>query len=110
CPISAIGAAMITLSSGVIVTQPPMVFSAPEAKASGRPERSPLKAKANVRPAPPATKPRRESESWSPKIGLFMSGLLGGALDRAHDARIGAAAADVSVHVRDNLLARRILV
>ena len=41
---------------------------------------------------------------------MVMVSLLRGALDGAHDARIGAAAADVAVHVRDDLLARRLLV
>jgi hypothetical protein len=32
------------------------------------------------------------------------------ALNSAHDARIGSAAADIAVHVRDDLLSRRLLV
>src|SRR4051794_16653561 len=41
-------------------------------------------------------------------MGLFMSRLLRGALDRAHDALVGAAAADVRAHVLDDLGARRL--
>jgi hypothetical protein len=37
-------------------------------------------------------------------------GLPGGALNGAHNARISATAADVAVHVGDDLLARRLLV
>ena len=44
-------------------------------------------------------------------IGVFMAQpSRARALDGAHDARIGAAAADVAVHVGDDLLARRLLV
>src|SRR5690606_2750849 len=109
CPISAIGAAMVTVLSAAIVTQPPIALSATpaaDAKASGRPLSNPPKAKAKVSPAPPATKPRRVGENASRLMGWFISHLLRGALDRAHDAGIGAAAAEVAVHMRHNLLAR----
>ena len=49
-------------------------------------------------------------ERTVPDLNGHGSGLPGGALNGAHDARIGAAAADVAVHVRDDLLARRLLV
>src|SRR6266850_7854644 len=51
-----------------------------------------------VRPAAPTMNSRRV---------VMASALLHGALDRAHDARIGAAAAHVRAHVVLDLLARR---
>src|SRR2546421_3879768 len=64
-------------------------------------------AKANERPAAPIMTWRRDSAISEFVMGLFMSRLLRGALDRAHDALISPAAADVGGHVLDDLSTRR---
>src|SRR5262245_1765201 len=56
-------------------------------------------ARQNVMPPNPASMPRRE---MSVSI-VVMSGLPAGALDGGDDAVVGAAAADVAVHVLDDL-------
>src|SRR3954447_3211842 len=68
----------------------------------------PPTAKANERPAAPIITCRRDSGISECLMGLFMSRLLRGALDRAHDALISPAAADVGAHVLDDLGARRL--
>src|SRR5438132_3333746 len=62
-------------------------------------ERTGLASTVKVRPAAPTMNCRR--------VIVSMSGLLRRALDRAHDARIRSATADVRAHVLLDLLARR---
>src|SRR6478609_4023073 len=69
---------------------------------------APPSANANERPAAPIITWRRDGAMSKCLTGLFMSRLPRGALDRAHDALIGPAAADVGVHVLDNLVAGRL--
>src|SRR5438034_5486801 len=69
---------------------------------------APPSVKANERPAAPIMTCRRDSEISERFMGLFMSRLLRGALDRAHDALICPAAADVGAHMLDDLGARRL--
>ena len=73
-PISAMGAAMVTVLSVPIVTQPPMVLAASEATTpSGRAVMRPLKAKVKVSPAAPPRKSRRESAAASLGIKVVMA-------------------------------------
>src|SRR5947209_15661170 len=65
-------------------------------------------AKANDSPAAPIMTSRRDSAISECVMGLFMSRLLRGAFDRAHDALIGPAAANVGAHVLDDLGAGRL--
>ena len=112
-PISADGATMVMAPSVPIVTQPPIVFCAALVAAATGPDiapRNPGIAKPKANPAEPATKPRRDNCDVVFVVRGHGLALLSGALDRAHDAWIGAAAADVAVHVGDDLLARRLLV
>src|SRR6185436_7701117 len=65
-----------------------------------------------VSPAAPSMK-RRLPRFFIPlpsSLIPFISHLLRGALDRAYDPRIGAAAADVRAHVLHDLLAARVAV
>src|SRR5580692_6333421 len=118
CPISATGMASTMAPSGPMVTQAPMAAGvALSASATRGANSAPGMLKAKVSPAAPSRKPRRDNvpfglRSILPKTLLNMASrsLLGGALDGAEDARIGAAAADVAVHVADDVVAARILV
>src|SRR5215472_13458423 len=79
CPISAAGDMIATVSSVAIVTHGLIVTS-------------PLRAAAEI---------------GIPDRDRHGSGLPGGALDGAHNARIGPAATDIGAHVLDDLGARR---
>src|SRR3954470_19339410 len=68
---------------------------------------APRSANANERPAAPIMIWRRDGALSKCRMGLFMSGLPRRAFDRAHDALVGPAAADVGAHMRDDLAARR---
>ncbi len=73
-PISAMGAAMVTLLSVPIVTQPPMVLAVSEAMTpSGRAVIRPLKENAKVSPAAPPMKSRREREVVSLASSVVMA-------------------------------------
>src|SRR5712692_6408174 len=101
------------LAQAFTLTEPPA-----GAEASAAPPRSsvrrvaqPSTSTVKVRPAAPTMNWRRVMPAcgmlWF--MGVVMaSALPHGALDRAHDARIGAAAAHVRAHVVLDLLARRI--
>src|SRR5580704_9651406 len=65
-------------------------------------------AMANERPAAPIMTCRRDTGTSKCLMGLFMSRLPRGALDRAHDALIGSTAADIGAHVFDDLCAGRL--
>src|SRR5580692_10931141 len=114
CPISATGIAMTMAPSGLMVTQAPTAPGvAPSASAAaGRTNSAPGMVKAKVSPAALSRKPRRDNVPFGLRSILPMASrsLLGGALDGAEDARIGAAAADVAVHVADDVVAARILI
>src|ERR1700734_230963 len=119
CPISATGMASTMAPSGLMVTKAPTAAGAASSAsaAAGRANSAVGRAKAKVRPAELCKKPRRDSvpvglRSILPKICLPMASrsLLGGPLDGAEDARIGAAAADIAVHVADDVVAARILI
>src|SRR5688572_11794665 len=69
---------------------------------------SPACAMANDMPAAPTITWRREIGVFKLLMCWFMSRLPRRALDGAHDALIGAAAADVGAHVLDDLGARRL--
>src|SRR5258707_9237147 len=73
------------------------VTSLPRTAASARPA-----ANANVRPAAPIISWRRFISDVL--MGLFMSRLPRRALNRAHDALVGAATADIGTHVLDDLV------
>src|SRR5256885_7045622 len=105
CPISVAADIM------VIVPSVPMlihglsavpVVSLPRTAAS-----APASVKANESPAAPIMTWRRESASSECLMGLFMSRLLRGAFDRADDADIRPASADIRAHVLDDFSARR---
>ena len=72
--------------------------------ASARPPRAIAKEK----PAAPIITWRRDTAVSDLLICAFMSRLPRRALNRAHDALIGAATANVGAHVFDDLLARRL--
>src|SRR5580692_752640 len=114
CPISATGMASTMAPSGPMVTQAPTADGAALSAraAAGRTNSAVGSVSAKVSPAVPCRKPRRDSvpsETCS-ILPMTLRSLLGGALDGAEDARIGAAAADVAVHVADDVVAARILV
>src|SRR5580704_5467694 len=119
CPISATGMASTMAPSGPMVTHAPMAAGAPPSAnaAAGRTNNAPGMLKAKVSPAAPSRKPRRESVPFGlrpifPVNSLPMASrsLLGGALDSAEDARIGAAAADIAIHMANDVVAARILI
>src|SRR5712671_4398008 len=105
CPISVAADRMVMVPSVAMLTHGLSACparSTPKVAASAR---SPS-ANANDRPAAPIMNRRRETEAK--RAILFMSRLACGALDRAHDALIGPAAADVGTHVLDDLGAGRL--
>src|SRR4029077_1543506 len=112
CPISATGMASTMAPSAPMVTHAPMPAGVPPSAsaAAGRTNSAPGMLKAKVSPAEPARKPRRERVGLRSILLMTLRSLLGGALDGAEDARIGAAAADVAVHVANDVVAARILV
>src|SRR4026207_505026 len=91
-PISAPVLRIVTVPSGEMRTQAPTGMGLSL-------EKELENVKANVRPAPALRHSLRV---------ISMSGLLRCALDRGDDAVVGAAAADVAVHVGDDLLAARL--
>src|SRR5580704_12293969 len=118
-PISATGMASTIAPSAPMVAQAPSAAGVPPSAsaAAGRTNSAPGMLKAKVSPAEPWRKPRRESapcglRSILPMTLLNMASrsLLGGALDGAEDARIGAATADIAIHVANDVVAARILV
>src|SRR5580692_335132 len=114
CPISATGMASTMAPSGLMVTQAPTAagVASSASAAAGRANSAVGRVKAKVRPAELCRKPRRDNVPFGLRSILPMTSrsLLGGALDGAEDARIGAAAADVAVHVADDVVAARILI
>src|ERR1700692_950977 len=85
--------------------------------AAGRTNSAPGMLKANVSPAALSRKPRRDITPFGLRSVLPMNSLpmasrslLGGALDGAKDARIGAATADIAVHMANDVVTARILV
>src|SRR5580692_3459283 len=113
CPISATGMASTMAPSGPMVTQAPSAAGvALSASATRGANSAPGMLKAKVSPAAPSRKPRRDSVPFGLRSILPMASrsLLGGALDGAEDAWIGAAAADVAIHVANDVVAARILV
>src|SRR3954467_7524889 len=90
---------MVTVPSGGMRTQA-LISRAVAALASGM-SRRPSAPSAMAKPSAPVL-----FRNWR----RSMSRLLGRALDGGDDAVVGAAAADVAVHVLDDLLARGILV
>src|ERR1700722_20172459 len=114
CPISATGMASTMAPSGLMVTQAPTAagVAASASAAAGRANSAVGRVKAKVRPAELCRKPRRDNVPFGLRSILPMTSrsLLGGALDGAEDAWIGAAAADVAVHMTNDVVAARILV
>src|ERR1700722_16883891 len=119
CPISATGMASTTAPSGLMVTQAPTAagVAASASAAAGRANSAVGRVKAKVRPAELCRKPRRDNVPFGLRSILPMGcskmasrSLLGGAPDGAEDARVGGAAADVAVHVANDVVAARILV
>src|SRR5262245_61684472 len=97
---------MVIVPSGAILTHGLIALPA-RAGASTAATAPPGSANVKERPAAPIITWRRDiTAEWL--IGWFMLRLPRRALDRAHDALIGAASADVGVHVFDNFIARRI--
>src|SRR3989442_7374002 len=96
------------LAQAFTLTEPPAGAGASAAppRSSGRRAALASMSTVKVRPAAPTMNWRRVM----PLCGVFVVMALAlphGALDRAHDARIGAAAAHVRAHVVLDLLARR---
>src|SRR5262245_58733937 len=112
CPISADGQRIVTVLSVPMATQA-LILATCVAPSASPTRPKPPSVKANISPAAPSTKPRRLTvgDDWC-LIGLVVHGLAlpSGALDGANNARIGAAATNVAVHVSDDLLARRLFV
>src|ERR1043166_640076 len=101
CPISAAGETMLIVPSVPMVIH---VLGAKFVSAAASPvSASGSSVSASVRPAVVARKSRR-------LIWFMASALPRRALDRADNLQVGAAAADVAVHVGDDLVARRALV
>src|SRR5258706_15748790 len=88
------------LAQAFTITDP-----APGAGASAAPPRS--SARRAAQPSIRTVKVRPAAPTMNSRRVVMASALLHGALDRAHDARIGAAAAHVRAHVVFDLLARR---
>ena len=112
CPISATGMASTMAPSAPMVTQAPMAAGALSASATRGANSAPGMLKAKVSPAALSRKPRRESAPCGLRsiLPMTLRSLLGGALDGAEDARIGAATADIAIHVANDVVAARILV
>src|SRR6266568_1332568 len=97
------------LAQAFTLTEP----SAGAAASAAPPRSSPRKAAqpststVKVRPAAPTMNRRRVMPLCNVFVVVMASSLPHGALDRAHDARIGAAAADIGAHVVLDLRARR---
>src|SRR5690348_2585454 len=104
CPISAAGDTMVMVPSVAIETQTFAVNAASAAVAS------PTRARGSAGRVSASVRPATDSFKKSRRLRAMASGLPRGALDGADDAQIGAAAADVAVHVLDDLRPRRILV
>src|SRR6267154_2665464 len=115
-PISVAADMIVTMPSGAMLIQGLKllpVVSPPSTAASACPS-----AKVNDSPAAPIITWRRFiSEVLMSEVLMsdvlmcwFMSRLLRGALDGAHNALVGAAAADIRAHVLDDLVARRLRV
>src|SRR5207253_10932242 len=107
CPISVAADMMVMVPSVAMLTHG---FSALPARSAASTAASawPTPAMANVSPAAPIITCRRDSGISKLLMCLFMSRLLRGALDRAHNALVGTAAAEVGAHVRDDFGARRV--
>src|SRR5689334_23388713 len=105
CPISVAADMIVMVPSGAMLTHGDSAwptFSAATIAALARPPVT----NANESPAAPIITWRRDSTAKS-LLCAFMSRLPRRALDRAHDALIGAAPADVGAHVLDDLLVCR---
>src|SRR5580700_1102428 len=118
-PISATGMASTMAPSAPMVTHAPSAAGVPPSAnaAAGRTNNAPGMLRAKVSPAAPSRKPRRDNvpfglRSILPMACLNMASrsLLGGALDGAEDARIGAATADIAVHVANDVVSAGILI
>src|SRR5580700_7804219 len=119
CPLSATGMASTMAPSGPMVTHAPSAAGVPPSAsaAAGRANSAPGMLNAKVSPAAPSRKPRRDITPFGLRSILPMNSLpmtsrslLGGALDGAEDARIGAATADIAVHVANDVVAAGILI
>src|SRR5512138_2258288 len=100
CPISAPAVRMVTVPSGAMRTQALIAFASVMLAAWTADSVS------RCRPSAPATIANDSAPVLFRNSRRSMSGLLRSALDRGDDALVGAAAADVAVHVADDLLAR----
>src|SRR3954464_5679416 len=107
CPISVAADMIVIVPSGAMLIHGFMAWPVRSPASTAASAALPRSANANVRPAAPIMIWRRLSDASELLRGLFMSGLLRGALNRAHDALVGTAAADVGAHVLDDLVARR---
>src|SRR5262245_13344413 len=107
CPISVAADMMVMVPSGAMLIHGLMVCPVRSAANTAESARPPS-AKANERPAAPIMIWRRLSDVSEPLRDLFMSRLPRCTLDRAHNALIGAAAAEIGAHVLDDLIARRL--
>src|SRR5262249_36524077 len=110
CPISVAADMMVIVPSGAMLTHGLSSLptrSVAGTAASARPDST----IANESPAAPIMTCRRVRSSPREArilMCLFMARLPRGALDRPHDALIGAAAADVAAYVFDDLCTRRL--
>src|SRR5580704_14142372 len=119
CPISATGMASTMAPSGPMVTQAPTAAGAASSASAtaGRANSAVGRVKAKVRPTELCRKPRRDNVPFGLRsilpitlLNMASRSLLGGAFDGAEDARIGPAAADIAVHVANDVVAARSLV
>src|SRR5437588_10270390 len=107
CPISVAADMMVVVPSGAMLTHG--LNSWPTRSAAGTAASArPRKAMANERPAAPIMTWRRDSGAVRLAFVMYVMALAlpRGALDRAHDPLVRSAAADIGVHVLDDLVAR----
>src|SRR5262245_59008050 len=105
-PISVAADMMVIVPSGAMLTHGLSICPVRSFTISAASARPPS-AMAKERPAAPIITWRRETTASNLLICPFMSRLPRRALDRAHDALIGAATAEIGAHVFHNLVARR---
>src|SRR5690348_8550291 len=109
CPISVAADMMVMVPSGAIDTHGLNALPVRSAATLAARATLPDRANAKVRPAAPTMICRRDNARRDGRMCVVMaSGLLRGALDRAHDPPVRAAAAKVGAHVLDDLGAGRI--
>src|SRR5215211_315489 len=111
CPISVAADMMVMVPSGAIETHGLSALPARSVATLAARAPLPASATAKVSPAAPTMIWRRETEAFrlDNRTWFVMAlDLPHGALDRAHDPLVGAAAADIRAQMLDDLIPRRI--